>query len=76
MMTSIDSAGRLVIPKALREMVGLVAGPVEITAVGATLVIEPPSAGLVEKDGHLFLPSSGRSMTVDEIRELRLADQR
>jgi bifunctional DNA-binding transcriptional regulator/antitoxin component of YhaV-PrlF toxin-antitoxin module len=76
MLTTIDSAGRLVVPKALREAVGIVPGPVEITVSGAGLRLEPPAGGLVEKDGHLFLPSTGHGATVESVRELRLADQR
>jgi AbrB family looped-hinge helix DNA binding protein len=42
MRTTIDSAGRLVVPKALREELGLVAGTsVEITSRDGKLEIEP-----------------------------------
>lgn len=41
MRTTIDAAGRLVVPKALRDLVGLRPGPVEVTSDGASLRIEP-----------------------------------
>ena len=41
MRSTIDKAGRLVIPKALRDMLGLVPGEVEVTPEGAGLHIEP-----------------------------------
>jgi len=77
MKTTIDKAGRLVIPKQLRDRVGLVPGEVDIVADGAGLRIEPVSTDqLVERDGHLLLPSGGAQLTDDDVRELRLADQR
>ena len=42
MRTTIDSAGRLVIPKALRDEVGLAAGaPVEVRVAAGRIEIEP-----------------------------------
>ena len=41
MRSTIDKAGRLVIPKALRDSLGLVPGEVEVTPDGAGLRIEP-----------------------------------
>ncbi|MDP8959432.1 MAG: AbrB/MazE/SpoVT family DNA-binding domain-containing protein, partial [Actinomycetota bacterium] len=41
MRVTIDKAGRLVIPKALRDAVGLVPGGVELTRDGAGVRIEP-----------------------------------
>jgi AbrB family looped-hinge helix DNA binding protein len=38
---TIDKAGRLVIPKALRESVGLGPGVVEVVADGAGIHVEP-----------------------------------
>ncbi|MDR0365731.1 MAG: AbrB/MazE/SpoVT family DNA-binding domain-containing protein [Bifidobacteriaceae bacterium] len=75
MRTTIDLAGRLVVPKSLRDKVGLVPGPVEVTLDGASVRIESPATAPVERDGHLLLPSTGQVTTVDAIRELRLADQ-
>jgi AbrB family looped-hinge helix DNA binding protein len=76
MLTTIDKAGRLVIPKALRDHIGLDAGPVQITVQGSSLILDAPAAALVERDGHLFLPSTGSTVTAEQIRDLRLVDQR
>ncbi|MFW0794217.1 AbrB/MazE/SpoVT family DNA-binding domain-containing protein [Gordonia sp. CPCC 205515] len=77
MRTTIDRAGRLVVPKELRDRVGLVPGEVEITVTGSGLVLEPvASDDLIEKDGRLLLPDGGPQLSTDDIRELRLGDQR
>jgi AbrB family looped-hinge helix DNA binding protein len=77
MRTTIDRAGRLVIPKSLREQAGIAAGEVEISLDGAAIRIESVAAdNLVEEDGLLLLPSGGPELDADAVRELRLADQR
>lgn len=77
MRTTIDRAGRLVIPKVLRDRIGLTAGEVEIQVSGSGLLVEPiASDDLVETDGLLVLPDTGNPLTTDDIRELRLGDQR
>lgn len=77
MRTTIDSAGRLVIPKAVRDEVGLRPGPVEVSADGSSVRIEPDAgAGLEEEDGWLVVPATGRDLTDDDVRALRRADQR
>lgn len=77
MRTTIDKAGRLVIPKILREQVGISAGEVEISLDGAAIRIESVAADeLVEEDGLLLLPTGGPELDEDAVRELRLADQR
>ena len=76
MRTTIDKAGRLVVPKALRDRLGLHSGEVEITADGASLRVEPVfDDSLVEKDGRLVIPASNATITDDFVRELRDADQ-
>lgn len=76
MKTTIDKAGRLVIPKELRDRLGLVPGEVDVFAEGAGLRIELATTDhLVERDGHLLLPTGGATLTDDDIRELRLVDQ-
>lgn len=76
MRTTIDSAGRLVIPKSLREQSGIVSGEVEISLDGAAIRIESVVADvLIEEDGLLLLPSGGPELDADQVRELRLADQ-
>jgi AbrB family looped-hinge helix DNA binding protein len=47
MRSTIDEAGRLFIPKALRDQLGLRPGAVEVAADGAALRIEP----IMEKRG-------------------------
>ncbi|WP_231997150.1 AbrB/MazE/SpoVT family DNA-binding domain-containing protein [Mycobacterium sp. 1245111.1] len=77
MRTTIDNAGRLVIPKSLREQSGITAGEVEVSLDGAAIRIESPVAeDLVEEDGLLLLPGGGQELDADAVRELRLADQR
>lgn len=77
MKTTIDKAGRLVIPKVLRDRLGLVPGVVDVFADGAALRIELVSTNrLVGRGGHLLLPSGGAPLTDDDVRELRLVDQR
>lgn len=76
MQTTIDQAGRVVIPKALRDAVGLVPGEIEISVSGAGLRIESRTTALVEVDGDLLLPSTGNPVTAEEIRELRFDVQR
>lgn len=56
MQTTIDSVGRLVVPKPLREALGLTPGAsVDISRYGAGLHLVPTgrTARLVEEDGEL-----------------------
>lgn len=77
MRTTIDNAGRLVIPKSLRDQSGITAGEVEVSMDGAAIRIESVVAdNLVEEDGLLLLPGGGPELDADAVRELRLADQR
>lgn len=77
MRTTIDKAGRLVIPKPLRDRVGLRPGEVEIDVDGAALRIEPVAGDSLEwRDGWLVIPSAGGVLTADEVRGFRDADQR
>ncbi len=77
MRTTMDQAGRLVIPKALREQSGITPGDVDISLDGAAIRIEGVARDdLVEEDGLLLLPSGGPEIDADTVRELRLADQR
>ena len=70
-------AGRLVIPKSLREQAGIAAGEVEISLDGAAIRIEGVAADeLVEVDGLLLLPAGGPELDGDAVRELRFTDQR
>lgn len=77
MRTTIDKVGRLVIPKDLRERIGLGPGDVDIHVEGVSLRIEPvASERLVERDGRLTVPASGRPLGDDQVRSLRDVDQR
>jgi AbrB family looped-hinge helix DNA binding protein len=77
MRTTIDRAGRLVIPKALRDRLGLLPGEVEVTADGASLRVEAIfDDSLVERDGRLVIPPSNFAITDDFVHELRDVDQR
>lgn len=77
MRTTMDKAGRVVIPKSLRDRVGLVPGAVDIVVDGAGLRLEPVAADdLVERDGRLVIPAGGADLDDDVVRALRHADQR
>jgi len=77
MRTTIDRAGRLVIPKSLRDELGLVPGEVEVTTEGAALRVEPVSSqDVVERDGRLVVPESGTAVDDELVRTLRDADRR
>ena len=77
MRTTIDKAGRVVIPKALREQVGIRTGAVEIVVEGSGLRIEPVTTeDLDRSSGRPVIPASGLSLSDDDVRTLRHADQR
>lgn len=77
MRTTIDQAGRLVIPKALRDRIGLRPGPAEVTVEGAALKIEPVADDAVERRGdRLVIPPSGVTIDDADVRALRDADRR
>ena len=77
MRTTIDKAGRLVIPKELRERIGLGPGEVDIRVEGATLRLEPVASDrLVERHGRLTVPATGTPVDDEQVQSLRDADQR
>jgi len=78
MRTTIDQAGRIVVPKALRDQIGLESGEVEVTVDNAAIRIEPVTTDrLVEKGGRLVVPkAAGAAITDDLVRTLRDADRR
>lgn len=76
MRATIDKAGRVVIPKPLRDAVGLAPGEVELTHDGAGIRIEPVAgAGTIEVRGRRVI---GGEIALDDdaVRSLRLGDQR
>lgn len=65
------------IPKQLRDRLGLVPGEVEVITDGADLLVRPVADDVLdEEDGWLLVPASGTALTDDDVRDLRDADQR
>jgi AbrB family looped-hinge helix DNA binding protein len=77
MKTTIDKAGRLVIPRPLRDRIGLAGGDtVEIELDGAGLRIRPVAGNeLREEGGLLVIPAIGASIDDTLVRELIDADR-
>jgi AbrB family looped-hinge helix DNA binding protein len=77
MRATIDKAGRLVIPKQLRDEIGLRPGEVNVTTYGAGLRVEPlAQESLDERDGRLVIPAEGVEIDDDLVRSLRDAGRR
>lgn len=77
MKATIDKAGRVVIPRELRDRVGLGAGEVDIIVDGTGLRIElETSRHLTRKSGRLVVAAGGTSVDDELIDELRHADQK
>jgi len=76
MRGTIDKAGRLVIPKPLRDQLGLSAGAVELLVEGTGLRVEPVADDrLVERRGRLVIAASDSPVTDEDVRMLRESDQ-
>jgi AbrB family looped-hinge helix DNA binding protein len=77
MRATIDRSGRLVVPRALRDRIGLTrGGEVELELDGAAIRIEPVAGhDLREKDGTLLIPASGMPIDHSLVRELIDADR-
>ncbi len=77
MRTTIDRAGRLVIPRSLRDRIGLAGGgEVELELDGAAVRIEPVSGhDLKREHALLVIPATGTPITGAVVRELVDAEQ-
>lgn len=69
MRTTIDKAGRLVIPKALRDHLGLVPGEVDVEVDGAALRVQPVCdlAELTDENGRLVIAPTGTRLSADTV---------
>ncbi|HET6505746.1 MAG TPA: AbrB/MazE/SpoVT family DNA-binding domain-containing protein [Baekduia sp.] len=79
MKASIDSAGRLVVPKPLREQLGFTPGTeLELSAVDGRLEVVVPSRVVVEDGPHgpRFTAPGDASLTAEQVRELTEAGRR
>jgi len=77
MQVTMDAAGRLVIPKTLRDRLGLRPGDVEIEVAGAELRLRPIARDeLEQQDGFLVVPASQVPVTEQLVQALRDADRR
>jgi bifunctional DNA-binding transcriptional regulator/antitoxin component of YhaV-PrlF toxin-antitoxin module len=65
-----------VIPKSLRDRLGLRPGVVEVRADGTGIRVEPIAGeSLEERGGRLVIPASGAEIDDDVVRSLRDGDQ-
>lgn len=65
------------VPKSLRDRLGLVTGEVEVTADGNALRVEPlASEELLEEGGRLVIAAAGMPIDDEFVRSLRDADQK
>lgn len=78
MRATIDRAGRLVIPKQLRDELGLRPGEVEVSAYGAGLRVEPIAGeqSLGANGGRPVIPATGITIDDNLVRSLRDAGQK
>ncbi|MGL5819342.1 MAG: AbrB/MazE/SpoVT family DNA-binding domain-containing protein [Phycicoccus sp.] len=76
MKVTIDQAGRVVVPKRLRDQVGITAGEVEMIVDGSGIRLEPVAgSGVVERDGWWVIDTD-IPLTDEDVRTLRTSDQR
>ena len=77
MRTTIDGAGRIVIPRGMRAQVGLLdGGQVEVDVLGAAILIEAVTGEDLQREGpFVVIPATGQVVSDDDVREQRLADQ-
>lgn len=73
MRTTIDMAGRIVVPKPLREELGFAAGTeLDVRAVDGRLEVAVPSQVRVDEGPHgiRFVAESEQRLDADQVREL------
>ncbi len=73
MRATIDGAGRLVVPKRLRDELGFAAGTeLELTAVNGALEVRVPSRVRIEDGPHglRFVADAADRLTDEQVREL------
>jgi AbrB family looped-hinge helix DNA binding protein len=73
MRATIDAAGRLVVPKALRDELGFAAGTeLELAAVNGALEVRVPSRVRIEDGPHglHFVADDADQLTDEQVREL------
>ena len=71
MRTTIDAAGRLVVPKPLREELGFAPGTeLELTAVDGRLEVAVPSRVRIEEGPHgvRFVANTDEPLTAGQVR--------
>lgn len=67
----------MVIPKVLRDRLGLRPGVVEVVAEGMGIRVEPIAGKeLADRGDRLVIPASGAEVDDETVRALRDADQR
>jgi AbrB family looped-hinge helix DNA binding protein len=79
MKASIDSAGRLVVPKPLREELGFAPGTeLELSAVDGRLEVVVPSRVAVEDGPHglRFTAPVDAPLTAEQVREITESGRR
>ena len=78
MRVTVDRAGRIVVPKALRERLGLAPGSaLEATVAGGHLIATPvgPEVILMEDNGRLVATTTTPVPTMTQEELLRLIDE-
>lgn len=73
MRTTIDAAGRIVVPKTLRDQLGFTPGAeLEVEALDGRLQVTVPSRVRVEEGPHgaRFVAGGAEPMTVEMVRDL------
>ena len=73
MRVTIDAAGRLVVPKALRDALGFAPGTeLELAAVNGALEVRAPSRVRIEDGPHglHFVADDADTLTTEQVREL------